>query len=216
MSKATVSNDSMKDIFDMLKILSYNQTVLENRLEDALKNQMNTDILVNSINERLNALSMKFQALPSQSSISTSTSTSTSTSKVVTQQHTVSSEPHHPVTRSLSAISNDKSRSKGKGKSKGKDKDNNSVPSHTPLSATTTTLPVTKRGPGRPRKHPLPTTTTVEPTQRSELVSLVKDKLKTREEKIRENNGDTNVAPVFTSLPMNAKTHIAKSKAVFC
>ena len=214
-SKATLSNDSMKDIYDMLKILSYNQTVLENRLEDALKNQMNTDILVNSINERLNALSMKFQALPSQSSISTSTSTS----KVVTQQHTVSSEPHHPVTRSLSAISNDKSRSKGRGKSKDKDKDNNSVPSHTPLSTTTTTLPVTKRGPGRPRKHPLPatatTTTTVEPTQRSELVSLVKDKLKTREEKIRENNGDSNVAPVFTSLPMNAKTHIAKSKRYF-
>ena len=192
-SKATVSNDSMKDIFDMLKILSYNQTVLENRLEDALKNQMNTDILVNSINERLNALSMKFQALPTQSSTT------------VTQQRPLPSEPHHPVTRSLS---NDKSKSKSK--------------DNVPITTTTTTassLPVTKRGPGRPRKHPLPATTTAtEPTQRPELVSFVRDKLKTKEEKSKENSNNnsssTMVSPVYTSLPMNA-THIAKSKRYF-
>lgn len=48
---------SIKDLFTTVKTLSHNQTILENKLDDALKNQMNTDVLVNSINERLNKLS---------------------------------------------------------------------------------------------------------------------------------------------------------------
>ena len=52
-SKEEKSTDSIKDLLTSLKTISYNQTVLENKLEDALKNQMNTDILVNSINDKL-------------------------------------------------------------------------------------------------------------------------------------------------------------------
>lgn len=52
-SKETQSTDSIKDLLTSLKTISYNQNVLENKLEDALKNQMNTDILVNSISDKL-------------------------------------------------------------------------------------------------------------------------------------------------------------------
>ncbi|KAG0657276.1 hypothetical protein C6P45_002456 [Maudiozyma exigua] len=52
-SKETRSADSFKDLLTSLKTISYNQNVLENKLEDALKNQMNTDILVNTINDKL-------------------------------------------------------------------------------------------------------------------------------------------------------------------
>lgn len=50
-------NNSITDLLNSLKTISYNQSVLENKLDDALKNQMNTDVLVNNINSRLNKLS---------------------------------------------------------------------------------------------------------------------------------------------------------------
>ncbi|CCK68645.1 Sum1p KNAG_0B02030 [Huiozyma naganishii CBS 8797] len=55
-NSTTRSNSTTHDFFNSLKTLSHNQTVLENKLEDAMKNQMNTDILVNDINKRLNTL----------------------------------------------------------------------------------------------------------------------------------------------------------------
>lgn len=70
-SKDSSVNSSMEDLLESLKTISYNQTVLENKLEDALKNQMNTDVLVNDINERLNKISKKISNLPLTSSSST-------------------------------------------------------------------------------------------------------------------------------------------------
>ncbi|CCF60575.1 hypothetical protein KAFR_0K02210 [Kazachstania africana CBS 2517] len=57
LSKDSITTHSIENLFDSLKIISHNQSVLENKLEDALKNQMNTDLLVNNINDRLNTIS---------------------------------------------------------------------------------------------------------------------------------------------------------------
>lgn len=51
------NNASLAEFLKTLRIISHNQEVLENKLEDAMKNQMNTDILVNNMNQRLNFLS---------------------------------------------------------------------------------------------------------------------------------------------------------------
>lgn len=59
-SNMETNNNSMLDLIKSLKIVSHNQNVLENKLEDTLKNQMNTDILVNNMNERLNNLTNLF------------------------------------------------------------------------------------------------------------------------------------------------------------
>lgn len=71
LSRDTTMTTSMQDMFTTLKTLSHNQAILENKLDDALKNQMNTDILVNSINDRLNRLSSSVssfsRAIPSTS-----------------------------------------------------------------------------------------------------------------------------------------------------
>ncbi|KAK5779489.1 hypothetical protein RI543_003380 [Arxiozyma heterogenica] len=51
------NNHSLNQFMKTLKTISHNQNVLENKLEDLMKNQMNTDILVNNINQRLNLIS---------------------------------------------------------------------------------------------------------------------------------------------------------------
>lgn len=61
LSKDTSLTDSVQDLFNSLKVLSHNQSVLENKLDDVMKNQVNTDILVNNLNERLNKLSTMLQ-----------------------------------------------------------------------------------------------------------------------------------------------------------
>lgn len=57
LSRDTTVTATIQDLFNTVKTLSYNQSILENKLDDALKNQINSDVLVNSINERLNKLS---------------------------------------------------------------------------------------------------------------------------------------------------------------
>lgn len=59
-SNMETNNNSMLDLIKSLKIVSHNQNVLENKLEDTLKNQMNTDLLVNNMNQRLNNLTNLF------------------------------------------------------------------------------------------------------------------------------------------------------------
>ena len=54
------NNHSLNHFMKTLKTISYNQNVLENKLEDLMKNQMNTDILVNNMNQRLNFISTLF------------------------------------------------------------------------------------------------------------------------------------------------------------
>ncbi|CAI4058824.1 hypothetical protein SKDZ_04G5100 [Saccharomyces kudriavzevii ZP591] len=61
LTKETSLTDSAQDLFNSLKVLSHNQSVLENKLDDVMKNQVNTDILVNNMNERLNKLSTLLQ-----------------------------------------------------------------------------------------------------------------------------------------------------------
>ncbi|CAI4357941.1 BCN_G0011950.mRNA.1.CDS.1 [Saccharomyces cerevisiae] len=61
LSKDTSLTDSVQDLFNSLKVLSHNQSVLENKLDDVMKNQVNTDILVNNLNERLNKLPTMLQ-----------------------------------------------------------------------------------------------------------------------------------------------------------
>lgn len=73
LSRDTTMTTSMQDMFTTLKTLSHNQAILENKLDDALKNQMNTDVLVNSINDRLNRLTSSVSSL-SRKMPSTSTS----------------------------------------------------------------------------------------------------------------------------------------------
>lgn len=73
LSRDTTMTTSMQDMFTTLKTLSHNQAILENKLDDALKNQMNTDVLVNSINDRLNRLTSSVSSL-SRKTPSTSTS----------------------------------------------------------------------------------------------------------------------------------------------
>ena len=57
LSQLENNNHSLNQFMKTLKTISYNQNVLENKLEDLMKNQMNTDILVNNINKRLNMIS---------------------------------------------------------------------------------------------------------------------------------------------------------------
>ena len=61
LAKDTSLTDSVEDLFNSLKVLSHNQSVLENKLDDVMKNQVNTDIVVNNLNERLNKLSTLLQ-----------------------------------------------------------------------------------------------------------------------------------------------------------
>ncbi|CCH58102.1 hypothetical protein TBLA_0A03020 [Henningerozyma blattae CBS 6284] len=66
--KTMVSKDveqlsTMEDFFKSLQKLTHNQSVLENKLHDALKNQINTDNLVNSLNYKLSNLTNKFALL---------------------------------------------------------------------------------------------------------------------------------------------------------
>lgn len=56
-SRDNTTTASIEQLFATLKTLSHNQTVLENKVDDALKNQLNTDVMVNSINARMNHLS---------------------------------------------------------------------------------------------------------------------------------------------------------------
>ncbi|QLQ80952.1 hypothetical protein HG537_0E03070 [Torulaspora globosa] len=56
-SRDNTTTGSIEQLFATLKTLSHNQTVLENKVDDALKNQLNTDVMVNSINTRMNHLS---------------------------------------------------------------------------------------------------------------------------------------------------------------
>ncbi|CAD1778677.1 similar to Saccharomyces cerevisiae YDR310C SUM1 Transcriptional repressor required for mitotic repression of middle sporulation-specific genes [Maudiozyma barnettii] len=77
-SRDTTVNGSVKDLLDTLRTISYNQTVLENKLEDALKNQMNTDIFVNTINEKLQSLTQTVTKLQSSSVSPTVVSTRSS------------------------------------------------------------------------------------------------------------------------------------------
>ncbi|QLL33395.1 hypothetical protein HG536_0E03060 [Torulaspora globosa] len=56
-SRDSTTTASIEQLFATLKTLSHNQTVLENKVDDALKNQLNTDVMVNSINARMNQLS---------------------------------------------------------------------------------------------------------------------------------------------------------------
>ncbi|SJM83795.1 related to Suppressor of mar1-1 protein [Zygosaccharomyces bailii] len=57
LARDTDITGSLESLFATFRTVSHNQTVLENKLDDALKNQMNTDLMVNSLNERLNGLS---------------------------------------------------------------------------------------------------------------------------------------------------------------
>lgn len=57
LSRDSDMTGSLEELFVTFRTLSHNQTVLENKLDDALRNQVNTDLMVNSINERLNNLS---------------------------------------------------------------------------------------------------------------------------------------------------------------
>ncbi|AQZ16493.1 SUM1 (YDR310C) [Zygosaccharomyces parabailii] len=57
LARDTDITGSLENLFTTFRTVSHNQTVLENKLDDALKNQMNTDLMVNSLNERLNGLS---------------------------------------------------------------------------------------------------------------------------------------------------------------
>lgn len=50
------SASAVKELATAMKTLAYNQGILESKLEDLLKNQMNTDLLVNNVNDRLNRL----------------------------------------------------------------------------------------------------------------------------------------------------------------
>ncbi|CAI1843706.1 hypothetical protein SEUBUCD646_0B04180 [Saccharomyces eubayanus] len=61
LSKDTSLTDSVQDLFSSLKVLSHNQSVLESKLDNVMKNQVNTDILVNNMNERLNKMSTLLQ-----------------------------------------------------------------------------------------------------------------------------------------------------------
>lgn len=56
-SQLKSNNASLAEFLKTLRTISHNQEVLENKLEDVMKNQMNTDILVNNMNQRLNFLS---------------------------------------------------------------------------------------------------------------------------------------------------------------
>lgn len=62
-SRDNTTTASIEQLFNTLKTLSHNQTVLENKLDDALKNQLNTDVMVNSINTRINQLSTSVSSL---------------------------------------------------------------------------------------------------------------------------------------------------------
>ena len=57
LSRDTSVTNSLEELFNTLKTVSYNQTVLENKIEDALKNQMNTDNMVNRLTKKLEKLS---------------------------------------------------------------------------------------------------------------------------------------------------------------
>lgn len=48
------STGTLEDMLVAIKTIAYNQTVIESKFEDILKNQLNTDALVNGMNERLN------------------------------------------------------------------------------------------------------------------------------------------------------------------
>lgn len=63
LSKDTDMTGSLEDLFTTFTTVSHNQAVLENKLDDALRNQMNTDLMVNNINERLNKLSENFDEI---------------------------------------------------------------------------------------------------------------------------------------------------------
>lgn len=80
-TRDTTTTASIEELFVTLKTLSHNQTILENKLEDALKNQMNTDVLVNSLNSRVNQLSTTMSTLSKLVSVS-STSRSDSSQSV--------------------------------------------------------------------------------------------------------------------------------------
>ncbi|GAV48298.1 hypothetical protein ZYGR_0I05950 [Zygosaccharomyces rouxii] len=88
LSRDSDMTGSLEELFITFRTLSHNQTVLENKLDDALRNQVNTDLMVNSINERLNNLSenmdevSRFQSTSAQNnSISTEISRPTSSGK---------------------------------------------------------------------------------------------------------------------------------------
>lgn len=72
-TRDTTTTGSIEELLATLKTLSHNQTILENKLEDALKNQMNTDLLVNSLNSRMNQLSTTVAGLSKAASFGPAT-----------------------------------------------------------------------------------------------------------------------------------------------
>lgn len=63
LSRDSTTTASIEQLFKTLKTLSHNQTVLENKLDDALKNQLNTDVMINGMNTRINQLSTSLTSL---------------------------------------------------------------------------------------------------------------------------------------------------------
>lgn len=84
---------SIEELFTTLKTLSHNQTILENKLEDALKNQMNTDVLVNSLNSRMNQLSTTVANLSKVASSGAANASRSDSSQSVATNGTEQSRP---------------------------------------------------------------------------------------------------------------------------
>lgn len=70
---------SIEDMLVAIKTIAYNQTVLESKFEDILKNQMNTDVLVNTISSRLDRIAKTIPTAGNNGTRSSTSSTSTYT-----------------------------------------------------------------------------------------------------------------------------------------
>lgn len=114
---------SIEDMLVAIKTIAYNQTVLESKFEDILKNQMNTDVLVNTISSRLDRIAKIIPTAGNNGTRSSTSSTSTYTNSNSSGVQTRASSSRRVSTSNSATVTN------------------NQAPA----------VPV-KRGPGRPRK----------------------------------------------------------------
>ncbi|KAL3234881.1 hypothetical protein RNJ44_02669 [Nakaseomyces bracarensis] len=125
------STNSIEDMLVAIKTIAYNQTVIESKFEDILKNQLNTDSMVNDMNERLNKI--------------TNILTNTKTAPILPNGNNSSTSHNNHNSNNNSYHSNNNTVGPRSGSSR-RSSSNNSATNLVEQNA------VVKRRPGRPRK----------------------------------------------------------------